>query len=116
MEAVRTQVDSYVLDLLENRAFKKNDFFETREGVCRLMPSISLDLVQTGQRWSKQFASVTEFVAKNLMQETPTLLTESNRSAGRTEYRRAAQTSTENSPICTQRRKRTVCLPPLVRC
>jgi hypothetical protein len=41
MEAVRPV--EYVLSLLERRAFKKNDFFETREGVSKLMPSNSLD-------------------------------------------------------------------------
>jgi CRISPR/Cas system-associated endonuclease Cas1 len=50
VEAVRPGVDEFVLDSLENRAFRKTDFLETREGVCRLMPSISLDLVQTGPR------------------------------------------------------------------
>ena len=87
MEAVRAKVDDYVLNFLEQHAFKKNDFFETREGVCRLMPSISLDLARTGQSWSTVLGPVAEFVAKTLMQETPTLLTESNRSARRTRYR-----------------------------
>ena len=51
------------------------------------MPSISLDVVRTGQSWSRALGPVAEFVAKKLMQETPTLLTESNRSAGRAKYR-----------------------------
>jgi CRISPR-associated endonuclease Cas1 len=88
MEAVRPEVDAYVLDFLENKAFKKSNFFETREGVCRLMPSISLDLVPSGQTWSRALRPVVEFVAKRLLQETPTLLTESNRSAGRAKYRK----------------------------
>jgi len=32
MEAVRPDVDAYVLDLLEHKAFRRTDFFETREG------------------------------------------------------------------------------------
>jgi CRISPR/Cas system-associated endonuclease Cas1 len=39
MEPIRPSVDSYVLDLLQRRAFKKRDFFETREGICRVMPT-----------------------------------------------------------------------------
>jgi CRISPR-associated protein Cas1 len=87
MEAVRPEVDAYALDFLKKRAFRKTDFFETREGVCRLMPSISLDLVRTGKSWSTALGPVAEFIAKKLIHETPTLLTESKRSAGRTKYR-----------------------------
>jgi hypothetical protein len=72
MEAVRPEVDAYVLDFLENRAFRKTDFFETREGVCRLMPSISLDLVRTLQGRSTALGPGAEFVAKQLLRETPT--------------------------------------------
>jgi CRISPR-associated endonuclease Cas1 len=87
MEAVRPKVDEYMLSFLESCAFKKNDFFETCEGVCRLMPPISLDLVQTGPRWSMELGPVAEFVAKSLIADTPTLMTESNRRAGRKRYR-----------------------------
>src|ERR1019366_417884 len=45
MEAVRPKVDSFVLDFLEGRAFKKADFFETRDGVCRAMPSVTKQLM-----------------------------------------------------------------------
>ena len=83
MEAIRPKVDAYVLEFLQRRAFRKADFFETREGVCRLMPSITGELLRTRESWSNELASVTEFVADTLMQGTPTLLTESNRSAGR---------------------------------
>ena len=86
MEAVRPDVDSYLLDCLEKEAFRKVDFFQTREGVCRLMPSISLDLVATGQSWSKKLGPVVEFVAKTLMRDIPTLLTEWNRSAARAKH------------------------------
>jgi hypothetical protein len=37
-------VDADILDLLVNKAFRKTDFFETREGVCRIMPPITTDL------------------------------------------------------------------------
>jgi CRISPR-associated endonuclease Cas1 len=38
MEPVRPVVDAWALDLLESRTFRRSDFFETREGVCRIMP------------------------------------------------------------------------------
>jgi CRISPR-associated endonuclease Cas1 len=89
MEAIRPKVDAYVLDFFERRAFKKNDFFETREGVCRLMPRITGELIETAERWSKELAPITEFVAKSLSRHVPTPLTESNRSAGRAKYARS---------------------------
>ena len=49
MEAVRPKVDWFVWEFLKNRAFKKSDFFETREGICRVMPSISKELMTTGR-------------------------------------------------------------------
>jgi len=93
MEAVRPKVDSLVLDLLERRAFKKNDFFETREGVCRCMPPLIDDLVGTGARWFGEVGPLVEFVAGALMQSTPTLLTEANSSAGRANYRKRWKTA-----------------------
>jgi hypothetical protein len=96
-----------VLDLLANRAFKKSDFFETREGICRLMPPLTHELAETGPIWAQQPGPVTERVAQKLFdasrnrrkrsakpkavasrQKTlPAPLTESNRSAGRKPYR-----------------------------
>jgi hypothetical protein len=119
--------DSLVCDLIEalrptlmhtfwtswkKRAFKRVNFFETREGVCRLLPPIANELIRTTEECAEELGPITEFVTRNLSKDAPTLLTESNRSAGRTKYHRAAQTSTENSPICTQRRKRTYVYRP----
>jgi CRISPR/Cas system-associated endonuclease Cas1 len=83
MEAVRPDVDADILDLLVNKPFRKTDFFETREGVCRIMPPVTTDLIQTSQRWSRKLGTVVELVATTLMKRTPTLLTGSKRSAGR---------------------------------
>jgi CRISPR-associated endonuclease Cas1 len=88
MEAVRPKVDSYVLNLLAKRALRRPDFFETREGVCRLMPPLTGDLVGTAENWSSEVGPVTESLAKALIKDTPTLLTESNRSGGRATYRK----------------------------
>lgn len=99
MEAVRPAVDAYLLDLLQRRAFRKGDFFETREGVCRVMPTFTHELAETGSIWARELGPVTERVARVLFENArktaervttsgvtkrlPTPLTESNRSAGR---------------------------------
>ena len=87
MEVIRPKVDAFVSGMLQRRAFKKADFFETREGGCRLMPTITHELVQTGELWATEVGPITERVARGLSREVPTRLTESNRSVGRTKYR-----------------------------
>ena len=100
MEPLRPKVDSYVLVMLSKRKFRKADFFETREGICRLMPPLTHELAGTATRWAKELGPVTECVAAQLFgsrpapkravkngaaisEILPTPLTESNRRAGR---------------------------------
>jgi CRISPR-associated endonuclease Cas1 len=101
MEPVRPKVDSFVLDFLKNRAFKKIDFFETREGICRVMPSVSRELMTTGPIWAKELGPVVEHVALTLfdskyrptagdrksLHTIPTVLTQANRTSGRAALR-----------------------------
>jgi hypothetical protein len=114
MEAVRPNVDAYVLDLLRTRTFKKNHFFETREGICRLMPPLTHELAETGTLWAGELGHVTERVARTLFEAVrssisatpsgkpgsplpfalPTPLTERNRSRGRESYRRKPEPKT----------------------
>jgi hypothetical protein len=91
------------LDLLESRAFKKTDFFETREGIFRVMPSVTKQLMMTGPAWAKELGPVVERVAMTLFDANarrsdserksrhytlPTPLTEANRSRGRDALRK----------------------------
>ena len=103
MEAVRPKVDSFLLDFLNGRAFKKTDFFETREGICRVMPTVTKQLMTTGPAWAKDLGPVVEHVAMTLFDANsqrsdlrrksryvtlPTPLTEANRSRGRDAQRK----------------------------
>lgn len=93
MEAVRPAVDGYVLRLLRTHTFRAADFFETRQGVCRILPSLAKQLAETAPRWATAIAPVAEHVARTLMEgqqtgkgatrKVPTPLTQANRSAGR---------------------------------
>ena len=96
MEPIRPAVDGFVLGALQTRRFRKADLFETREGICRLMPSLTHELSETSVQWAKELAPVTERVAQMLFASTgvskrrgssdgglPTPLTGRNRSAGR---------------------------------
>ncbi|MDP9356874.1 MAG: CRISPR-associated endonuclease Cas1, partial [Chloroflexota bacterium] len=62
MEAVRPQVDAYVLQILKTHTFGAKDVFETRQGVCRLMPPLTHLLAETQPRWAKAVAPVAERV------------------------------------------------------
>jgi CRISPR-associated endonuclease Cas1 len=99
MEAVRPAVDGFVLDLLGTRTFAARDFFETREGGCRLMPSLAKLLAETGPQWATTLAPVVERVARVLVEPAgaktamPTPLTQANRRAGRDGIRRKQRTS-----------------------
>lgn len=105
MEVIRPSVDNCVLDLLRNRAFKKSDFFETREGVCRVMPPFMNSLTEMGIIWATKLAPITEWFARKLVEtdrhiatvnsgsgktsekSLPTPLTQANRKSGREVYR-----------------------------
>ena len=63
MEAVRPQVDAYVLDLLAKRTFLRTDFFETGDGCCRLLPTLTKPLAATAPRWAKLLAPFAERAA-----------------------------------------------------
>jgi hypothetical protein len=90
MEAVRPEVDAYVLDLLAGHRFRAGDFYETRQGVCRVLAPLIHHLAGTALRWRRAAAPVVERIARSLATPSqmkpsrrPTPLTGSNRSKGR---------------------------------
>ena len=92
IEPLRPVVDGHLLTLLERRTFGKREFFETRQGACRLMPPLPQALAELAPEMAKLAAPVVEQVAKRLSEARgtkaqpltiPTLLTEANRSVGR---------------------------------
>lgn len=96
IEPLRPVVDGYVLTLFEKRTFSAAEFFETRQGVCRLMPLLTQFLTGIASQLAKLVAPVVEQVAQCLLHgqgttskaiKVPTLLSQSNRSAGRDRVR-----------------------------
>lgn len=51
MEAIRADVDAFVLDLLQSRVFTRRDFAELPNGVCRVRAPLTHDLALTIPRW-----------------------------------------------------------------
>jgi CRISPR-associated endonuclease Cas1 len=113
MEPVRPMVDAWVLDLLASRVFRRSDFFETREGVCRIMPPLTRLLAETAPRWAAAVAPIAERLVRQLLgqgsdkrpgrrprssRSVPTPLTQANRSAGRENVRARATKSERAKP------------------
>lgn len=105
METIRPNIDAFVLELLQSRPFGTGDFFERRDGCCRLMPPITSMLAESAPRWAAAIAPIVEGIAQTLMngdsasqsrtsqRRLPTPLTQSNRSAGRAKVRRRKRPS-----------------------
>jgi len=53
-----------VFDLLSRRAFGVEDFFETRQGVCRLTPLLARELAESSADWTRPVGRVAEDVAR----------------------------------------------------
>jgi CRISPR-associated endonuclease Cas1 len=102
MEAIRPAGDAYVLGLLTQRTLSARDFIETRQGGCRLHPSLARNLLATLLGWRKHAAPIAEHVAHVLAQAAPTdvpLLTPLTRRNHHESWkRRAPGRPTRNTP------------------
>lgn len=92
LEAVRPNVDDYVLDWILSQPLRREWFFEQRDGNCRLMATFARRLSETTQMWASAIAPIAEWVARQLWLETrkrshselpPTRLTQTNKRQAR---------------------------------
>ncbi len=66
MEVCRPKVDAFVLHWLQNEPLCKSDFWEDRNGNCRLASSLAIKLCETSDTWRRLVAPVAEYVAQAL--------------------------------------------------
>jgi CRISPR-associated endonuclease Cas1 len=66
MEAVRPSVDAWLLDWIMREPFRRSDFFEERNGNCRLLRTLTAKLSDTTSVWGKLVGPWTEYVARTL--------------------------------------------------
>lgn len=66
MEPVRPQVDAFLLDWITREPLKRSWFFEQRDGNCRLMSTLAVELAQTAPMWGRAVAPFAEWVARTL--------------------------------------------------
>ena len=71
MEAVRPQVDAYLLDWITREPLRREWFFEQRDGNCRLMGSFAVGLSQTAPTWGRAVAPLAEWVSRTLWSTIP---------------------------------------------
>jgi CRISPR-associated endonuclease Cas1 len=88
LEPIRPQVEGYLVELLDQRTLRASDFYASRRGAVRVLPSLTDALAQTGLLWAERLAPLAERVAEMLLEGRPTPLTQSRRSAGRDQQRR----------------------------
>ena len=66
MEAVRPDVDSFVLEWIKRVPLKREWFFEQRDGNCRLMAPFAEQLAKTARMWRSAVAPLAEWIAQTL--------------------------------------------------
>ena len=94
MEAVRPDVDEFVLKLVRERTFRAGDFRQDRRGAVKVLAPLTHELAETMPIWRARLAPVVERVALMIasgpdsrVTRRPTLLTDTNRSRGRDDRR-----------------------------
>ncbi len=92
-EVLRPMVDSFVLHWIQRELFRKADFWEDKNGNCRLMSQLCAKLGETSPTWRRAVSPFAEWIAQALWSSTaqsaskelnlPTRLTQRRRSEGR---------------------------------
>jgi len=92
MEPVRPLVDSFLADWIVKQPFKREWFFEQRNGNARWMAPLAEKLSETAPIWARAVAPIAEWVAQAIWsqqkkssseQTLPTRLTQRRRAEGR---------------------------------
>jgi CRISPR-associated protein Cas1 len=70
MEVCRSEVDAFVLNWIQSEPLGKGDFWEDRNGNCRLISALAIKLAQTSDTWRKLVAPTAEYIAQELWSST----------------------------------------------
>jgi CRISPR-associated endonuclease Cas1 len=66
MEVCRPKVDAFVLNWLQSEPLRRSDFWEDRNGNCRIASSLAIKLCETSDTWRRLMAPVAEYVAQEI--------------------------------------------------
>jgi isoleucyl-tRNA synthetase len=65
-EILRPKVDAFVLNWTQSEYFRKSDWWEDRNGACRMSSALAIKLCETSDTWRRLVAPVAEYVAQEL--------------------------------------------------
>jgi CRISPR-associated endonuclease Cas1 len=65
-EIVRTRVDAFILNWIQSEPFRKTDWWEDRNGNCRMVTALAIKLCESADTWRKFVAPAAEYVAQEL--------------------------------------------------
>jgi len=71
MEVVRPEVDAFLFDWVSRTPFRREWFFEQRNGNCRLMAEFAASLSETAQARRRAIAPIVEWLARTLWEYSP---------------------------------------------
>jgi hypothetical protein len=89
LEPLRPRIDDFLIELIRNHAFRRDDFYETKRGVFRVGPELAKFLADTMPMWRREVAPTIEMVADTIANSSDrpirisTKLTQDARSHGR---------------------------------
>jgi len=66
MEVCRPKVDAFVLNWIQSEPLRRSDFWEDRNGNCRIVSSLAIKLCETSDTWRRLVAPVAEYVAQEI--------------------------------------------------
>ncbi len=75
IEALRPQVEAWLLDFLAKRPLRARDLLEERDGRCRLTPPLAHELAPSIGRWRSAIAPLVEHIVDQLNADDPILAT-----------------------------------------
>ena len=64
MEPIRPKCDAFLLNWLQSEPLRRSDFWEDRNGNCRIASSLAIKLCETLDTWRRLVAPVAEYVAQ----------------------------------------------------
>jgi CRISPR-associated endonuclease Cas1 len=70
MEVCRPKVDAFVLHWLQTEPFRKSDWWEDRDGSCRMVTSLAVKLCETSDTWRRLISPHVEWLAQELWNST----------------------------------------------
>lgn len=71
MEIARPNVDAFLFDWVSRAPFKRDWFFEQRNGNCRLMSDFAASLSETAPMWNRIVGPTVEWLARALWEQSP---------------------------------------------